>query len=495
MASENKNENVMLTGQTAYFKKNGSMTNYGKLTIDNQEVSVAYGPGFVDEGSTLQPAVLETSADYENTLEDMQLYLGDDFIEETEDYLVKTNAENIATELQPREATIRTYIDNMYKYTDLSFVKTKNSTDNIGVLVPVKLSGSNFVLQIKSDLSIQPEESVLIDSEVFKLWQDESGKFYINDIEIPDLSHKESLMEIIQCENKLFIKLNDKIIFTHDITFNYEIEANVNTQFMSILYFIKIYGNEGITQDIKCKYEVNNAQCGLYDVNNSMWYPIETEIRLYYEYESANIWSGALDLGYCPGPNTGLEVTYYQYSSQSTSTNTYRNIVGCYSQYSVANTMSFGILVGSGSTVYATRQNNQASWVNSGVVSASGSVSTVTLNKHNDRRFKSTGNMVFDKAISTTATIQNSGGATLWLAGSNDLGRYIPLSRIETKDQIPDKSDIYIYNVKIYEDTQLVRDYVVAKDLNGRTGMWDKINNKLYPASNCSFSIRGGILN
>ena len=150
MASENKNENVMLTGQTAYFKKNGSMTNYGKLTIDNQEVSVAYGPGFVDEGSTLQPAVLETSADYENTLEDMQLYLGDDFIEETEDYLVKTNAENIATELQPREATIRTYIDNMYKYTDLSFVtilKPLAPRLSLSVVIPAEVY--NVVLPIE----------------------------------------------------------------------------------------------------------------------------------------------------------------------------------------------------------------------------------------------------------------------------------------------------------------------------------------------------------
>lgn len=494
MPSENKKENVMLTGQTAYFKKSGSMVNHGKIDIVDQESAVVYEMGYIEEGSTLGKAVLETSADYESTVNSMEVYLEDDFIAEADTYLVKANAEKIATEIAPRALAIQTHLDNIHEYTDLKYLNT--TKDIFDFKLPVKLK-PNFVLQIKSNIRNLPQAYSILDSAAIKIGQNESGKFFINDIELPNLTRTTlGLLEIVQQDGVLLMKNDDTIIFTCDALFDYEIDAVVDLSLASRVCYVQVYGNEGIEYHYVSKINSETSQYGMHNIIGGDWYPTETQVKMYREYESSNIWSGALDLGYCPGPNTGIEITYKQYSSQSSSTNTFRNIIGCYSGYSKANTLSFGILVGNGSRVYGCRNNNIASWTDSGVISANSDVSTVTLNKHGDGRLKSTGAMTFNVAVSGTATIQNKGRATLWLSGTNDLGRYIPCDGIITNTQIPMKSDIYIYGVKIYEGTELVRDYVVAADLDNSNikGMWDKVENKMYRAIRCSFNLRDEIV-
>lgn len=496
MPSENKNENVLLTGQSAYFKKNGSMTNYGKITSDNQEISNVYGPGFIDEGSTIATATLEKSKDYIDTLSSMRTYLGKDFIEESEDYLVKTNAENISNNLSTREIAIKKIVDKIDKYKTIPYLQCKNGGERVDIEVSLHLE-NNFVLEIKSDILPKPGESyMLIDNgTTLQLSQSTDGVFFLNGTSIGNIAHGDYQELIITQENgKLYVYVDGQQIAGEITGFDGETDVVLNTHFTSKLYGIRVYGNNKITDDLLPRYNKIEKKCGLHDVQKDVWYREVSEIKLYTEYARCNIYSGALDLGYHPTPNTGLEIKYSQFSSQSTSNGVHRGIIGCFSDYSVPNAMTFGLLVGSGSRIYATRRNNIDGWVDSGAavtVSGASNYDIITLNKNNDGLFKSTGAHTFSKSLSNyTPTISNTGGATLWLCGANDMGRYVPLDRVDSKDCIPAKNDIYVWYVKIYEGDKLVREYVPASNVNGDKGMLDKVNMEFYRATKCSFSLQ-----
>lgn len=494
MASENKNENVLLDGQNAYFKKNGSMTNYGELTLDNQETTNTYGPGFIDENSTIGAALLEQSNDYKDTLQNMRLYLGEDFISESEDYLVKVNAENIIENVSPRETTLQKLVNNIDKYVIMPYLECKNASERVDILVSAHLE-NNFIIEIKSNvLAATNENYMLIDNgNTLQLSHSADGKYFLNGVEIGNLGHTDYQELIISQENgKLYVEIDGNPSLIELDGFVGETDVIINTHFANKLYGINIYGEKGLTNKIVPRYNIIERKSGLHDLESDIWYPEVTEIKFYTEYPKCNIYSGALDLGYHPTPNTGLEIKYAQYNSQSTSNGVHRGIVGCFSDYSVSNVMTFGLLVRSGSRIYATRRNNIDGWVDSGAavtVSGSSNYDIITLNKNNDGLFKSTGAHTFSKSLSSyTPTISNTGGATLWLCGANDMGRYVPLDRVDSKDCIPAKNDIYVWYVKIYEGNKLVREYVPATDLNGNKGMLDKINMKFYKATKCSFS-------
>lgn len=494
MASENKNEEVLLTGQNAYFKKNGSMTNYGELTLNNQEITNTYGPGFIDENSTIGAASLEQSSDYVDTLQNMRLYLGEDFISESEDYLVKANAENIINTVSPREVTLQKLVDNIDKYTTMPYLECKNAAERVDILVSAHLK-NNFIIEIKSNvLPANNEDYMLIDNgDTLQLFHSSDGKYFLNGVEIENLDHTDYQELIISQENgKLYVEIDGKPLSVEINGFEGETDVVINTHFANKLYGMNIYGEKGLTNEIVPRYNTIEHKCGLHDLQSDIWYPETTEIKFYTEYVKCNIYSGALDLGYHPNPNTGMEIKYSQYSSQSTSNGIFRGIIGCFSQYSVANVMTFGLLIGDGSRIYATRRNNIDGWVDSGAAVTVGGASNydiITLNKNNDGLFKSTGAHTFSKSLSSyTPTISNTGGATLWLCGANDMGRYVPLDRVDSTSCIPARNDIYIWYVKIYEGDKLVREYVPAADLNGNKGMLDKVNMKFYKATKCSFS-------
>lgn len=494
MASENKNEEVLLTGQNAYFKKNGSMTNYGELTLNNQETTNTYGPGFIDENSTIGAASLEQSSDYVDTLQNMRLYLGEDFISESEDYLVKANAENIINTVSPREVTLQKLVDNINKYVTMPYLECKNAAERVDILVSAHLK-NNFIIEIKSNvLPANNEDYMLINNgDTLQLFHSSDGKYFLNGVEIENLDHTDYQELIISQENgKLYVEIDGNPLSIEINGFEGETDVVINTHFANKLYGINIYGEKGLTNEIVPRYNTIERKCGLHDLQSDIWYPETTEIKFYTEYVKCNIYSGALDLDYHPNPNTGMEIKYSQYSSQSTSNGIFRGIIGCFSQYSVSNAMTFGLLIGDGSRIYATRRNNIDGWVDSGAAVTVGGASNydiITLNKNNDGLFKSTGAHIFSKSLSSyTPTISNTGGATLWLCGANDMGRYVPLDRVDSNSCIPAKNDIYIWYVKIYEGDKLVREYVPAADLNENKGMLDKVNMKFYKATKCSFS-------
>ena len=426
MASENKNENVLLDGQNAYFKKNGSMTNYGELTLDNQETTNTYGPGFIDENSTIGAALLEQSNDYKDTLQNMRLYLGEDFISESEDYLVKVNAENIIENVSPRETTLQKLVNNIDKYVIMPYLECKNASERVDILVSAHLE-NNFIIEIKSNvLAATNENYMLIDNgDTLQLSHSADGKYFLNGVEIENLGHTDYQELIISQENgKLYVEIDGNPSLIELDGFVGETDVIINTHFANKLYGINIYGEKGLTNKIVPRYNTIERKSGLHDLESDIWYPEVTEIKFYTEYTKCNIYSGALDLGYHPTPNTGLEIKYAQYSSQSTSNGVFRGIVGCFSEYSVSNAMTFGLLVGSGSRIYATRRNNIDGWIDSGAaatVGGSANYDILTLNKNNETLSEFTDKGMKNKQIEVTdeATIvqvlwQNVGGQT-WL--------------------------------------------------------------------------------
>lgn len=505
MPSEIKTENVMLTGKTAYFKKTGSMVNHGVVISDDQTKRDIYTDGFIDEGSKIGAAELESSTDYINTLNSMRDFLRDDFISEDDDYLVKVNAENIVSQLQPKATAISQLVHHIgSNYKNLPYLRVKNTGDVLDFSLSLHLE-NNFILEIKSNFLIKSEAFTLIDGgEKLTLRQNADGDFFLNDTQIEAPTHNVENELVISQENGiLYVDINNQRVSTEIEGFEGEVDITLNFGFTSQLNEIKVYGDTGATHHIVAKLKKDTNTPGLYDYQTMRFYPVTTvDILLQTIYNRANIWNGALDLGYHPSPNTGLEIKYSQYGSQSTSTNTYRGIIGCLSSMSVANVLNFGIILGSGSKFYAARSNNIASWVDSGVATTTTTENIITLNKNNDGMFTCSGGYTFSKTLSSSATITNTNNATLYLNGVNDLAYYTPLKYVKSSWQIPTgQNDIYIYYVKIYEGTELVREFRPGYSFSDSgvwtTGMIDVLTGEFRSKDDygkCSFSPSGGVL-
>lgn len=496
MASESNFSDVLLTGQTAYTKKEGSMENFGKVIIDDQEHVITYGPGFIDENSKIKPAQLEKSQDYTDTLRDMKLYLGSDFIEETEDYLIKTNAENITNELAPRENKLQQIVDRINKYAQIEYLQPKTSGSMLTLSVPLHLT-NNFLIEIKSNMLILNKEYDIIADENNKLTlkQTETGKFLLNNVEIPSITHTEdTLFSISQEDGTIYVTLNDDIIYS-TAGFEGETDITLNLEFSSILYGLVVYDETHITDKFVPRVLKTTDKGGIHNLQKDLWYEYENEIKRYERYEYFEIWSGFLDLGYLVGPNTGIELDFRMYSSSTNSG--WWSILGATSNYSIPNTVSFAFLIGDSAKYYASRNNNMVSWVAGATKNTTRSV--CTINKNNDGKFIITGGATTNVALPGTVSNHNTGGHTLFLGALNDLGGYVDASQITSSDRAKCNCDVYVYELKIYEKDQLVRHFIPAKqlghkDANASTGrkymgLYDLIENKFYGTNLGSISM------
>lgn len=111
MASESTTSNVLLTGQSAYTKKNGSMVNHG--TIERQNALSAYSlpsSGYVGPNSILHGTDLEDTTEYIECELEMHSYLGENW-EDTpvsNEQLIVTNSNKIKNMLLPGETNMQT---------------------------------------------------------------------------------------------------------------------------------------------------------------------------------------------------------------------------------------------------------------------------------------------------------------------------------------------------------------------------------------------------
>lgn len=124
MASENKTENVMLNGQSAYFKKSGSMTNHSTVELENALSSHSYSEGYIGPNSILHGTDLAETTEYTQCEAIMKNYLGDNWEENENERTIITNSNKIKSMLEPGETNMQKLKDNVtFDGTELEYIQ------------------------------------------------------------------------------------------------------------------------------------------------------------------------------------------------------------------------------------------------------------------------------------------------------------------------------------------------------------------------------------
>lgn len=275
MASENKNENVMLTGQSAYFKKSGSMTNHGTIELENALSSHSYSEGYIGPNSVLHGTDLAETTEYTQCETIMKNYLGDNWEENENERTIITNSNKIKSMLEPGETNMQKLKDNItFDGTELEYIRsTGTQYIDTGVL------GNNnikYVIELSNITSSTSEETAIFGSGYYSsntalLTKDTNNvlTWYYNNskVTVTDSISSKNIIELYRGS----IKVNDTVIASSTA-------INTNANFKNItlfnvanshyasyyLYSFKMYDNDVLIRDfIPCK-DVNNVVC-LYD--------------------------------------------------------------------------------------------------------------------------------------------------------------------------------------------------------------------------------------
>ena len=114
MASESTTSNVLLTGQSAYVKKNGSMVNHG--TIERPNALSVYSlttEGYIGPNSVLHGTDLAETNEYLQCENAMKSYLGDNWEEDEQERTIITNSNKIKTMLLPGENNMQSLVNSI----------------------------------------------------------------------------------------------------------------------------------------------------------------------------------------------------------------------------------------------------------------------------------------------------------------------------------------------------------------------------------------------
>lgn len=481
MASENKNENVLLTGQTGYFKKNGSMVNFGVLDEDTQDTYSDYGPGFIDEGSIIKGATLLKSDDYKNTESAMKTFLGDFFDDETEGYKVRNTGNKIKDTLAPYYTEFQSYANRIGLYKELPFLTTTDGVLTFGETIQLP---KNFTIQldIEPDYTEESEYNIFhSENNEIRFWKDENNKLCLNDtiLNIDGELNTEDTIVIDQYEGSVNVYINGNLINRNietDIVSN--ISVTMFEDFKGIIYSFKVFDLdlEKIVLDLKPMIK-KNVGGGLMDVITNTFYELtDGTAKLYDEYLRAYMYyNTVIDTGILVNKDTGIEIDFY-----SSSTTNQLRIFGVESNYSVANTVTFSLYRNSSGQWSYARNNNVGNWISTGV-SANTSRTTCSINKQNNGKIIMSGGATVNADLSGTVSNQNTNRQTLWINGSNDLGAFRPANDTTTAFYATGSYYLNVYNIKIWDDQELVRDMIPAVDLaTGKNCLYDKVNNEPY---------------
>lgn len=480
MASENKNENVMLTGQTAYFKKNGSMTNYGTIVKDTQDSYSDYGPGYIAPNSVIKGASLEKSNDYKNTETAMKVFLGDFYDDEAEGYKVKANAEKINDALTPYYSKFQQYVNRMGTYKELPFLTTTDGAMRFDGTIQLP---KNFVMEldIEPDYVHEAEYTIFGDeNDTFRFWKDENDKLCFNDtvLNIDGELQREDTIVIEQFDGSVNVYINGDLINRNLEGIVSNISVSIFEDFVGVIYGVKVYDitTEEETIDLK-PFIKKDVGGGLLEVISNTFYEMTqgtpklytSKVRAYMYYNTS------IDTGVLVNANTGIEIDF----SSSSTTNQLR-IFGVGSDYSVSGTVSLCLYRnGSGQWAYV-RNNNVGNWISTGV-SANTSRTICSINKQNNGKIIMSGGATVNANLSGTVTNANTGRKTLWINGTNDLGAFRPCDDKTTAMYVMGSYYLNVYNVKIWDGQELIRDMVPAIDLaTGKNCLYDKVNDKSY---------------
>lgn len=215
MASETKTENVMLTGQTAYFKKQGSMVNRGTIDIsDTITRSYSYAEGYVGPNSIIHGTDLDDTTEYQNCEFTMKTYLDDHWTEKENERTIVTNSQVIKDLLEPGELSMQEIVNNIDNSYKVSTKQFKIKTD----LEPIIINNLTTLFDITFDMIIgDTEERILLQDNEGKLVVKSAGqKFIVNDREIETVFGGRHVYEIIN-RNGFISVLIDGVEYVTDI--------------------------------------------------------------------------------------------------------------------------------------------------------------------------------------------------------------------------------------------------------------------------------------
>lgn len=479
MASENKNENVLLTGQTAYFKKSGSMTNFGVIELNTQDSSSNYGPGFIDEGSKIHAVKLETSNDYKNTEIAMQNFLGEFYDDELAGYKVKENAIKINEALTPYYIKLQEYANKIGMYKELPYLTTVEKEDLMSFDGVVTLP-KNFSIQLDIEPDIGNNSIYNIfrsENNEIRFWKDDHNRLCFNDtiLNIDKELEREDTIVINQVNTEISIYINGDLINKGIVGVDSSIDVNIFENFAGIIYSMKVYNRDTEEEVVNIKpFFKKDVGGGLLDVISNVFYEMTQGVaKLFIPKVRAYLYSNSfIDLKVLPNPNTGIEIDF-----RTASTTNQLRIFDVSSGFSVSGTMSLSLYRnGSGQWAYA-RNNNVGNWVSTGV-SANTTRTTCSINKQNNGKIIMSGGATVNANLSGTVTNSNTGNKTIWLNATNDIGAY---TRPESKTYIGGSYALNVYSIKVWDDQELIRDYVPAIDIvTNKPCLYDKVNNEYY---------------
>ena len=250
------------------------------------------------------------------------------------------------------------------------------------------------------------------------------------------------------------------------------------------LYRFKIYENGQIVRDYIPCYKKSSNEIGLYDIINNKFYTNNGTgafskgkdiINWSKEYQEVEyIESNGnhyIDTGYKPNPKTGV---YAEYKFNDASRNQQR----IFGVGEITGTIDNGhfhytyYINGSGNWAYAYNDNN-GNWVNTGL-KADINKHLLEFNVDNTRNIKIDKGKIYNSTI-TTNSATNSSKENMYILSLN----------YRVGDNSGFNAYAKLYCFKIYENGQLIRDYIPCyRKSDRKTGLYDRMNNAFYSNKN-----------
>lgn len=468
MASESSSSNVLLVGQKAYVKKNGSMTNNGIIIKDSLNTNNTYS-NYIAEGSKVKAAKVEDTTEYINCKNSMKSSLSNDFIESEELDILET-ANNMIDILEPKCNKIQNIIDNINMFKTTKCISNEPLIANIDLNIPLDSTISIYI----SPNTTESEYDILV-SENFKLHLI-NNTLYINNISLNTYGGN---IVLLRKDNIFYI--NKYAIETECLNTNFILFPEENNGFIGQLGEIKIYDEDSTIHKIIPVNKLNIGS-GLYDEETNIFYDIP--VYLFKIYEKANIYSKPMYLNdiYIDG-DTGIEVKFSNYSSGTTS-DTY--IYACAaSDTSIGNRLDYSLRRAKTQFTFSWNKNQYSS-VSTNLDCSKGPTDVITsyMNVLND------GKMRFSGAVNGSFNLTQIDSSYKCPIPFGFPGNTSPIDT----DKSNMVNDTYYYYIKIYNDNTLIRHLLMAQTIDGVNCLYDDITKKIYSKGKSSFSCSGSVI-
>lgn len=480
MASEKTTSNVILTGQTAYIKKEGSMVNHGVIHIEDTNTSHIYEEGYVAEGSKIDGHKLEDTTEYQECDQSMKTYLGDRYDSETEGYAIVNNCNVIKNALLPGETYVQTLLDSTNNYSKKSRFISDDGCDfknddlhDLAMELPI-----NFKLVLDVNISdTDTAFNLFIDQyNAFVLSKTTDNKLTLNNHEINTSLGMRQLISIINKDGILSVQINniDNLVNLKGITEEGTVLILLK-DFIGTIYSVKLYNLDVSETDylnyLYPMYNTTTEKVGLYSVLDKKLY-IDQNNNL--QYTKVEYIRGTTDVGIDTellpnGLNLGIELKYEIYKSSGW--------IVARRSYLFSNGVES---VSCGMTMYSTNMNSYLTSIkyfhNDTLVTntdAKYKYNTTHLIKYNiNKQLTIDGDVIQDELVAKFAD-----DVTVKLCKGNTVDEYQFYG--------------YLYYAKIYNnDTgELLRDFIPAKDIDNKGCLYDNITKKLYYPESSSFYV------